>query len=205
MIAGEMGRSVWKYPKEYMKLVSKYRGALARGKQGTNVKVGLALHWNKVCGNCFDVPNAGTAAQFNASYAKVSALPAQFLHTTQSACEHPMLWHQAALVSVTPRGHEPKPLCGIDFEVAATCLKVDCCCLSTCCCLQQAFNDNKASIKQQYNLHSLRRLFEVVDVLGLSHYAPMPLQMTFASFEVRDALRQFWQTGAHYYCCIHTP
>jgi hypothetical protein len=25
----------------------------------------------------------------------------------------------------------------------------------------------------------------MVDVLGLSHYAPMPLQMTFASFEVR--------------------
>lgn len=24
----------------------------------------------------------------------------------------------------------------------------------------------------------------MVDVLGLSHYAPMPLQMTFASFEV---------------------
>jgi hypothetical protein len=71
MIAGEMGRSVFKYPTEYMALVSKYRGALARGKTGANVKVGLALHWNKVCGNCFNVPNAGTAAQFNASYAQV--------------------------------------------------------------------------------------------------------------------------------------
>lgn len=49
----------------------------------------------------------------------------------------------------------------------------------------QAYSDNKESIKQQYNLFSLRRLFEVVDVLGISHYAPMPLQMTFASFEVR--------------------
>lgn len=73
MIAGEMGRSVIKYPTQYMALVSKYRGALARGKTGANVKVGLALHWNKVCGNCFNVPNPGTAAQFNASYAQVGA------------------------------------------------------------------------------------------------------------------------------------
>lgn len=71
MIAGEMGRSVWKHPDEYMKLVNKYRGTLARGKQGANVKVGIALHWNKVCGNCFDVPDSATAKQFNASYAQV--------------------------------------------------------------------------------------------------------------------------------------
>jgi hypothetical protein len=72
MIAGEMGRSVWKYPTEYMRLVSKYRGALSRGKQGGNVKVGIALHWNKVCGNCFNVLQGATATQYNSSYAKVS-------------------------------------------------------------------------------------------------------------------------------------
>lgn len=71
MIAGEMGRSVWKYPNEYMKLASKYRGALSRGKQGANVKIGIALHWNKVCGNCFTVPNGATAMQYNSSFAKV--------------------------------------------------------------------------------------------------------------------------------------
>lgn len=76
MIAGEMGRSMFKYPTEYMALVSKYQGALARGKTGANVKVGIALHWNKVCGNCFNVPNAGTAAQFNASYAQVGSADA---------------------------------------------------------------------------------------------------------------------------------
>jgi hypothetical protein len=71
IIAGEMGRSVWRYPQEYQQLVSKYRGTLSRGKQGANVKVGIALHWNKVCGNCFTVPNTATAAQYNLSYAKV--------------------------------------------------------------------------------------------------------------------------------------
>ena len=70
MVAGEMGLSVWKYPKEYMKLVSKYRGTLSRGKQGANVKVGIALHWNKVCGQCFNAPD-GNSAQYNSTYAKV--------------------------------------------------------------------------------------------------------------------------------------
>ena len=49
----------------------------------------------------------------------------------------------------------------------------------------QAFRDNKDSIRSQFNLPALRQLFETVDVVGISHYAPMPLQMTFASFEVR--------------------
>ncbi len=71
MLAGEMGRSAWKDPNEYMSLVSKSRGTLSRGKQGANVKVGIALHWNKVCGNCFNVPQSATAAQYNSSYAKV--------------------------------------------------------------------------------------------------------------------------------------
>lgn len=76
MIAGEMGKSVWKYPNEYMKLVSKYRGALQRGKLGANVKVGIALHWNKVCGNCFNIPQGLSTQQYNQSYAQVSCAQA---------------------------------------------------------------------------------------------------------------------------------
>jgi hypothetical protein len=48
------------------------RSTLARGKVGARVKVGVALHWNKVCGDCFHMPYTETAAQYNASYAKVS-------------------------------------------------------------------------------------------------------------------------------------
>jgi hypothetical protein len=50
---------------------SRYRGTLARGKTGANVKVGIALHWNKVCGNCFEMPQGLSTTQYNASYAKV--------------------------------------------------------------------------------------------------------------------------------------
>jgi hypothetical protein len=32
MIMGEMGRSLFRHPGSYMKLISKYRGTLARGK-----------------------------------------------------------------------------------------------------------------------------------------------------------------------------
>jgi hypothetical protein len=84
MISGEMGRSNWKFPEEYAKLVSKYRGTLARGKQGAPVKVGIALNWNKACGNCFIVPG-GTAEQYNSSYGQVRVL---LLCTAESALAH---------------------------------------------------------------------------------------------------------------------
>lgn len=72
MVMGEQGRSMFKHPGSYMKLIAKYRGTLARGKLGANVKVGFALHWNKVCGNCFFMPYTSTAQQYNQTYAKVS-------------------------------------------------------------------------------------------------------------------------------------
>jgi hypothetical protein len=34
MVMGEMGRSLFRHPGSYMKLISKYRGTLARGKVG---------------------------------------------------------------------------------------------------------------------------------------------------------------------------
>jgi hypothetical protein len=35
MVMGEMGRSLFRHPGSYMKLISKYRGTLARGKVGS--------------------------------------------------------------------------------------------------------------------------------------------------------------------------
>ncbi|KAF8061065.1 hypothetical protein HT031_004525 [Scenedesmus sp. PABB004] len=118
MVAGEMGRSLFRHPGAYITLLTKYRGALARGKVGANVKVGLALHWNKVCGNCFPMPFTRTAQQYNASYAP-------------------------------------------------------------------AFAAARDYIKSSFDLPALRRVFEVCDVLGVSHYAPMPTgSLNFASFEL---------------------
>jgi hypothetical protein len=86
---------------------------------GANVKVGFALHWNKVCGNCFFMPYTRTAQQYNATYAK-------------------------------------------------------------------AFAEQRDYVKGNYDLGTLKRVFEISDVLGISHYAPMPTDaMNFASFEVR--------------------
>lgn len=49
----------------------------------------------------------------------------------------------------------------------------------------QAFAANKARMQSEYNLPALRHLFSNVDVVGLSHYAPMPEPITYTSFEVR--------------------
>lgn len=48
MMSGEMGRSIWAHPISYLKLMSKYRGSLAEHKRPGTVKMGVALHWNKV-------------------------------------------------------------------------------------------------------------------------------------------------------------
>jgi hypothetical protein len=49
----------------------------------------------------------------------------------------------------------------------------------------QAFADQQQYIKRTYNKTAIKRVFEVSDVLGISHYAPMPLRsMSPASFEV---------------------
>jgi hypothetical protein len=99
---------------------------------GANVKVGFALHWNKVCGNCFFMPYTRTAQQYNATYAK-------------------------------------------------------------------AFGDQRDYIKGNYNLGTLKRVFEISDVLGISHYAPMPTDsLNFGSFEVSINFRSVSNLGQ---CC----
>ena len=107
MVSGEMGRSVFGHPTSYLKLISKYRGALAERRAPGATKVGVALHWNKVCGNCFEMPRADTAAQYNATYAAV-------------------------------------------------------------------FARDRAAILPRFDLPMVRRVLEVSDVVGLSHYAPAP-------------------------------
>ena len=48
MVSGEMGRSIWSHPLSYLKLMAKYRGSLAQRKRPNTLKMGIALHWNKV-------------------------------------------------------------------------------------------------------------------------------------------------------------
>ncbi len=74
MFSGEMGRSLWGYPVSWARLQGKYRGALAKGKSQERVKVGIALHWNKVCGDCFNVGSFHRHETYNATYTMVSAV-----------------------------------------------------------------------------------------------------------------------------------
>lgn len=60
MVAGEMGRSLFHYPRSYWTLVNKYKQGLARGRVGTNVKVGC---FGRLCarGLCVCVRHAVAA------------------------------------------------------------------------------------------------------------------------------------------------
>ncbi|GBF99164.1 hypothetical protein Rsub_11609 [Raphidocelis subcapitata] len=109
MLSGEMGRSLWAFPERYHALLSKYRALLngGRRKGGGGAKVGVALHWNKVCGNCFDMPDTRTHGAYNATYHRV-------------------------------------------------------------------FAEQRGAITSRFNTPKLRELFDDVDVVGISHYAPSP-------------------------------
>lgn len=107
MMSGEMGRSLWGHPRSWQALLSKYRGVLAVGKVPSNIKVGIALHWNKVCGDCFPMPRfSGPDAytRYNNSY------------------------------------------------------------------IQQY-----RAAKPQFDVYTIKRVLMNCDVIGISHYAPMPL------------------------------
>lgn len=71
MLSGEMGRSIFGYPVSYLKLMSKYRGSLAKDKTPGTVKMGVALHWNKVCGDCFDMPRTNSYSLYNTTYHQI--------------------------------------------------------------------------------------------------------------------------------------
>jgi hypothetical protein len=107
MLSGEMGRSVWAHPVSYLKLMGKYRGSLAAGKRPGSTKVGVALHWDKVCGNCFEMPEAHTAVEYNSTY-----------HAT--------------------------------------------------------FVSRRDDILRRFDVPMIKRVFEVADAIGISHYAPAP-------------------------------
>lgn len=74
MVSGEMGLSLWAHPKSYTQLILKYRGALAAQSGKQFIKMGVALHWNKVCGDCFKLPDGCSYNQYNDSYYPVSEL-----------------------------------------------------------------------------------------------------------------------------------
>ena len=68
MVGGEMGRSLFRHPGAYERLVADYGRLLGAGKPPGSVRVGVALHWNKVCGDCFAMPRANSAALYNDTY-----------------------------------------------------------------------------------------------------------------------------------------
>ena len=118
MLSGEMGRSIFSHPVSYLKLMSKYRGSLAQRKASGSVKMGVALHWNKVCGDCFDMPTTDTAQLYNQTYHAV-------------------------------------------------------------------FESKRGEIEGAFDVPMIRRVFEVSDALGISHYAPAPHDgVTAAAFEM---------------------
>lgn len=71
MMSGEMGRSIFAHPVSYLQLMNKYRGSLAEKKKSGTVKMGVALHWNKVCGDCFDMPHVNSHSLYNTTYHQV--------------------------------------------------------------------------------------------------------------------------------------
>jgi len=107
MVSGEMGRSVWKHPWNYLAVIDKYRTLLSAGRWAGATKVGVALHWNKVCGNCFYMPHVNSHALYNTTY------------------------------------HE-------------------------------RFEAQKGRLFKEYDVPAIKRVFEAADVLGMSHYAPLP-------------------------------
>jgi hypothetical protein len=68
MVNGEMGNSLWHHPAQYLALIRKYRTSLSAGRKPGTTRVGVALHWNKVCGNCFYVPHVDSQQQYNSTY-----------------------------------------------------------------------------------------------------------------------------------------
>ncbi|KIY96863.1 hypothetical protein MNEG_11101 [Monoraphidium neglectum] len=71
MMSGEMGRSIFDFPLSYLKLMNKYRGSLAQKKSAGSVKMGVALHWNKVCGDCFAMPHVDSHQIYNTTYHQI--------------------------------------------------------------------------------------------------------------------------------------
>lgn len=48
------------------------------------IKVGIALHWNKVCGDCFPVADTANHSEYNATYYDVSGAMQAVLNTVMT-------------------------------------------------------------------------------------------------------------------------
>jgi hypothetical protein len=55
MIMGEMGRSLFRHPDSYMKLISKYRGTLARGKVRADVCFACSFFDSRQCDHTLEM------------------------------------------------------------------------------------------------------------------------------------------------------
>jgi hypothetical protein len=82
MIMGEMGRSLFRHPGSYMKLISKYRGTLARGKVRLETHYMLRLRHRMQCdiSYCWLVACAAApAAWIVAEYVILSGYAARWI------------------------------------------------------------------------------------------------------------------------------
>lgn len=160
MMSGEMGRSIFGHPLSYLKLMGKYRGSLAERKAAGSLKMGVALHWNKVCGNCFWMPPVKTQARVLcvcepavgvvpcAPRPAVAAVAARATRSSPAGRTHTR--------PPSPPDPSPPPQAEYNATYHAT------------------FTAQKNSILPRFDVPMIRRVFEVSDVLGISHYAPAP-------------------------------
>lgn len=120
MVSGEMGKSLFRHPKTFIKLLSKYRGPLQAGKNAANVRVGIALHWNKVCGDCFYTPVAPDDKAYNATYAKAFKERGKQILAQHDVASIRALFQQSDVIGIShyaPVGSSaPQPF---RFDVAA--------------------------------------------------------------------------------------
>jgi hypothetical protein len=122
MVSGEMGKALFRHPKTFIKLLSKYRGPLQAGKKKENVRVGVALHWNKVCGDCFYTPVAKDDKAYNATYTKAFRERGKEILKQHDVASIKALFQQADVIGIShyaPVGKDASALKPYRFDVAA--------------------------------------------------------------------------------------
>jgi len=119
MVSGEMGRSLFKHPKTFIRLLSKYRGPLQAGKKAENVRVGIALHWNKVCGDCFYMPQQPDDRAYNASYARAFRERGRDILAAHDVASIRALFNQADVIGISHYASVGPTAQPFRFDVAA--------------------------------------------------------------------------------------
>jgi hypothetical protein len=122
MVSGEMGKALFRHPKTFIKLLSKYRGPLQAGKRRENVRVGIALHWNKVCGDCFYTPATPDDKAYNATYAQAFRERGKEILAQHDVASIKALFQQADVIGIShyaPVGKDASAIKPFKFDVAA--------------------------------------------------------------------------------------